>query len=58
MESAATVTIIKLFETLPEQLQDRVLEHMREYIKNIQDEARWNQSFSRTQSKLVASKIN
>ena len=54
MASAASVTIIKMLETLPEQLQDRVVEHVREYIEDLRDEARWNESFSRTQENLVA----
>ncbi|MDO9262894.1 MAG: hypothetical protein Q7U02_02930, partial [Desulfosalsimonadaceae bacterium] len=37
-----------------EPLQDRVLEHMRDYIEDIRDEAKWNESFSKTQNKLVA----
>ncbi|MBF0230472.1 MAG: hypothetical protein HQK63_12960 [Desulfamplus sp.] len=54
MESANTHTMIKLFETLPEQIQEHVLEHMRKYIQEIQDELKWSQSFSRTQNRLVA----
>ena len=30
------------------------MEHLREYIEHLQDEMRWNNSFHRTQSKLVA----
>ena len=54
MASAATATIIKMLETLPEQLQDRVVEHLRDYIEDLQDETRWNESFSRTQENLIA----
>jgi len=54
MGSAATMTIIKMLETAPEQFQDRVVEHVREYIEDLRDEARWNESFSRTQETLVA----
>ena len=50
MTSEATMTIIKMLETLPEQAQDRVAEHLREYIEEIRDEALWNESFSRTQA--------
>jgi hypothetical protein len=53
MPSATAETLIRMLETLPEQLQDRVLEHMREYVKDIREEARWSESFSRTQGKLV-----
>jgi predicted HAD superfamily phosphohydrolase len=54
MASEATMTIIKMLETLPEQAQDRVVEHLREYIEELRDEALWNESFSRTQSNLVS----
>ena len=54
MISEATMTIIKMLETLPEQTQDQVVEHLREYIEEIRDEALWNESFSRTQANLVS----
>jgi hypothetical protein len=53
MKSAATTTMIKMLESLPKTLQDRVLEHMRDYIENLRDEAKWDRSFSRTQDNLV-----
>ena len=53
MTSATTATIMKMLDTLPEGLQNRVLEHMREYIEDIREEMQWNESFSRSQSKLV-----
>ena len=46
-------TMMKILESPPEQIQDRVLDHMREYIEDIRDEAKWSESFSRTQNKLV-----
>ena len=54
MSSTAVITIVKMLETLPDDIQNRVLEHLREYIDDLQDEIRWNQSFQQTQSKLVA----
>jgi tRNA(Ile)-lysidine synthase TilS/MesJ len=54
MASEATMTIIKMLETLPEQAQDRVVEHLCEYIEELREEALWNESFSRTQSNLVS----
>lgn len=52
--TAAMMTMMKMLESLPEQIQERVLDHMREYIEDIRDEAKWNESFSRTQNMLVA----
>jgi hypothetical protein len=54
MASEAAITISKMLETLPEQFKDQVVEHVREYIADLKDEARWNDSFSKTQDKLVA----
>jgi hypothetical protein len=52
--TATMATMMKMLESLPEQIQERVLEHMREYIVDIRDEAKWDESFTRTQTKLVA----
>ena len=39
MSSATTIaTITKMLETLPGPAQDRVAEHMREYIEDVRDE--------------------
>ena len=38
MTSEATITIIKMIETLPEKAQDRVVEHLREYLNDLRDE--------------------
>ena len=54
MSSAAITTVMKMMESLPLDVQDRVAEHLREYIDDIQDEIRWSESFQRTQQKLVA----
>ena len=32
MSSSAIATLVKMIESLPETLQDRVVEHLREYI--------------------------
>lgn len=54
MSSAAITTVMKMMESLPLDVQDRVAEHLREYIDDLQDEIRWSESFQRTQQKLVA----
>lgn len=46
-------TIVKILESLPDSQQERIIEHLREYIADSQDEWQWNQSFQKTQSKLV-----
>jgi translation initiation factor 2B subunit (eIF-2B alpha/beta/delta family) len=54
MSSAAITTIVKMIESLPDALQEQVAEHVREYISELEDEARWDSSFKRTQSSLIA----
>jgi hypothetical protein len=54
MSSAAITTIVKMVESLPDNLQERVSEHIREYIADLEDEERWDSSFQRSQTNLVA----
>ena len=54
MSSAAITTIVKMMESLPVDVQDRVAEYLREYIDELQDEIRWNKSFQSTQQNLIA----
>lgn len=54
MSSAAIAPVIKMMESLPVDVQERVAEHLREYIDDLQDEIRWNELFHTTQQKLVA----
>ena len=34
--------------------QDKIVEHLREYIQDLQDEQKWNESFNKSQDKLIA----
>ena len=43
-----------MMESLPIEIQDRVEEHIREYVSDFQDEARWDESSRKTQDNLVA----
>ena len=54
MASNAIATITRMMETLPEALQDQIVEHLREYIVELEDELRWEVSFNRTQEQLIA----
>lgn len=54
MSSAAIATVIKMIESLPENLQNQVAEHLREYIEDLQDELQWDVSFKETQQQLSA----
>ena len=54
MASNAITTITQMMETLSEPQQNQVVEHLREYIAELQDELRWEASFNRTQDQLIA----
>ena len=54
MPSAAIVTVVRMLEVLPEAAQNHVVEHLREYLEDVQDEARWENTFKKTQTELVA----
>jgi hypothetical protein len=43
-----------MIESLPEDAQDQVVEHLRDYLENLRDEQRWNKTFKKTQTRLVA----
>jgi hypothetical protein len=54
MSSEAIAAIIQMLERLPESTQERVVEHLREYIEDIAEELRWDEVFRRTQGQLAA----
>jgi len=54
MSSTAIATVIKMLESLPEAVQDQVVDHLREYLADLQDELMWDDLFRRTQPQLIA----
>lgn len=54
MSSPAITTVLKMIESLPANAQSRVLEHLREYIQDLEEELKWEQSFKKTESNLIA----
>ncbi|NJR67143.1 MAG: hypothetical protein HC772_20430 [Leptolyngbyaceae cyanobacterium CRU_2_3] len=54
MSSTAIATVVKMMESLPIEIQDRVAEYVRDYISDLQDESQWEESFQKTQANLVA----
>ena len=47
-------TIVKILEYFSDEQQEKIIEHLREYIADFQDELQWEKSFEKTQGKLVA----
>lgn len=55
MSSPAITTIVKMVESLPNSLQERVAEHIREFIADLEEDAKWEASFTKTHDRLIAS---
>jgi hypothetical protein len=53
MASPALTTILKMIENLPESRQNQVVEHLREYITDLEDEDKWDKAFAKTQDNLA-----
>ena len=49
METTAIYTVVKMMETLPEWTQNRVVDLVREYLADLEDEAEWDELFAATQ---------
>jgi hypothetical protein len=54
MNSTAIATMVKMMERLPATTQEQVVEHMREYLADLEDETVWDEQFAHSQSKLTA----
>lgn len=54
MASEALATVVKMIESLPESVQDRVVERLRDHIEDAREEMQWDESFSRSQVALAA----
>lgn len=53
MSNATIQTLTKMLESLPDSVQDRAIEHLRDYLEEITDEIRWDESFVRTPETLA-----
>ncbi len=53
MSSEKIATVIKMMESLPENAQEQLVEHLREYIANWRNEFEWDGLVQKTQSKLI-----
>lgn len=53
MPTATIETVTRMLESFPESVQDQALQHLREYLDEITDELRWDESFKRTADQLA-----
>ena len=54
MSAETITTVVKMLEELPDATQERVAEHLRDYLTELQDEWVWNETYSNSQSQLIA----
>jgi len=52
MSSVTLITVIKMLESLPEDKQEQVLNHLYEYITELHDEIKWDILFKDSQKEL------
>ena len=43
-----------MMESLSQDKQNELVEHLQEYLQDLQEETKWQNSFDKTQDKLVA----
>jgi DNA phosphorothioation-dependent restriction protein DptG len=53
MVSPALTNILKTIEELPESTQNKLAEHLREYLADLEDEELWDEAFEKTQDQLA-----
>ena len=53
MSSATIATLVKMIESLPAPAQEQVVEHLRQYLPDLQDEVRWDELIQSTQPSLI-----
>jgi hypothetical protein len=51
--SKAIVTLVKMMESLPENIQIQVVDYLQEHIEDLKDEFQWETSFKQSQKELV-----
>jgi len=54
MPTAAAVTIAYMIEPLPTNYQDQLVDHLRGYIEDMREDIQWNESFAKSQDRLIA----
>jgi hypothetical protein len=53
MSAEAITTVVKMMETLPDNAQSQVVEYIKNYIADLQEELRWDENFKKTESNLI-----
>jgi hypothetical protein len=54
MFTTEIATVVTMMENLPESTQKQVVNHLREYLADLEDEAQWDVNFAHSEPALVA----
>ncbi len=54
MTSVAVTTIVRMVESLPEPTQEKVAEHLREYLADMKDEQEWDKQWKDSHEQLTS----
>ena len=52
MTNATITTLLKMIESLPKDQQERVVEHLREYLADLEERNQWDRLFLKSQEDL------
>lgn len=52
MSTATIETVTRMLESLPDAAQAQAVEYLREYLDEVTEEMRWDESFARTSEKV------
>ena len=53
MSTPAIMTLTKMIENLPVSMQEKAVEHLRDYLAEIQDDSQWDALYGKTQNQLI-----
>ena len=53
MSSENIATVIKMVESLPEKEQKQLIQHLQEYITDLENEIKWDSLVQKTEKNLV-----
>ena len=53
MSAEAIATVTQMMRTLPDATQNQVAEYIANYITDLQDDLRWDESFKKTEPNLI-----
>lgn len=53
MSAEAITTVVKMMDALPDNAQFQLVEYVKNYIADLQDELHWDDAFKKTENNLI-----